>query len=153
MSEKTRAVEVMPGKMWITYDSHGNKNGTLTCIDNSYAWLKADGYRAVVGDADGIFEFEEKTTSTRTQQHVFGYPVLDVDTFNHQERENLPCFTKSLSSKIYFAAGYYVILFENNGWTASFCPKLSTLRDREFLGPFKTEHDRDIVHLRKKRES
>lgn len=153
MTKRPRAVEVIPDKMWITYDLQGNKNGTLTHSVGIYTWLKTDGERAIVNEVEDAFEFEEKTVSTWHQRHVFGYPVLDIETFKHQEKDNLPCFTKTANSKTYFAAGYYVILFENNGWTASFCPKISTLRGREFLGPFKTEHDRDIVHLRKKRES
>lgn len=152
MQNKTRAVAVISDKMWITYDSQGNKNGTLTRTENGYVWLN-DGDRSIVEDVDDQFEFEEKTVSTWHQRHVFGYPVLDIDTFKHQEKDNLPCFTKTAKSKTYFAAGYYVILFENNGWTGSFCPKISTLRGREYLGPFKTEHDKDIVLLRKRRES
>lgn len=151
MSKKPLAVEALPEKIWITYDSQKNKSGTLTVTSDSYVWYKINGERITIDDINKAFEFKQKSTSTWHQQHVFGYPALGSETFNNEEQDNLPCFTKTENSKVFYAAGYYAILFENNGWTASFCPKVSTLRTNTFLGPFKTENDRDIVLLRKKR--
>ena len=153
MHKKPKAVEVIADKLWITYDSAGNKTGTLTHLSSEYSWLTIDGSKSSITNIDDEFDFERKTVSTWHQKHVFGYPIPDIETFKNQERDNLPCFTKGETSKVYYAAGYYAVLFPNNGWTESFCPKISTLRKHEFSGPFKTATDRDIVIQRKKREA
>lgn len=154
---KGRAVEVIPAKLWITYDGDGNKTGTMTPSSDDPSWLiqyLVDGTK-VAHDRDDIekmFAFEEKSElSSWHQEHVFGYPVPKIETFKTQERENLPCFTKTPTSKIYFAAGYYGINFDNGGWMESFTPKLSTLRKYEYIGPFKTLTDAQLAVKRKQR--
>lgn len=158
MTKKLRAVEVIPDKFWITYDKDNTKTGTMKISpdDGFYYQYFSDGRGSAAYHIDEItdyFDFEGKPElSSWHQEHVFGYPVIKVETFKIQERDNLPCFTKSPSSKIFFAAGYYGINFENGGWMESFCPKLSTLRKYEFIGPFKTETDVQIAIQRKKRK-
>jgi len=154
MPKKLRAVEVILNQLWITYNEKGNKSGTLAKQENGFTWLKADGDKLNLSGSDAVltFEFEEKPElSSWHQQHVFGYPVIKIETFKIQEKDNLPCFTKTPSSKVFFAAGYYGINFENGGWMESFCPKLATLRKYEHMGPFKTEVDMQIAIQRKKR--
>jgi hypothetical protein len=100
-----------------------------------------------------VFEFEGKPElSSWHQEHVFGYPVAKIEAFKIQEKDNLPCFTKTPTSKVYFAAGYYGINFDNGGWMDAFCPKLSTLRKYEHVGPFKTLTDAQIAVKRKQRK-
>jgi len=154
---KHKAVEVISEKLWITYDSDGNKTGTMSPAPDDPGWLIqyfVDGEK-VAHDRDVVedmFVFEEKAElSSWHYKHVFGYPVPEIETFKIQERDNLPCFTKTLSSKIYFAAGYYGINFDNGGWMEAFCPKLSTLRKYEFIGPFKSATDAQIAVKRKQR--
>lgn len=154
MPKKLRAIEVIPNKMWITYDSENNKSGTLTALDEGYNWLSTEhGLTSMsTGDVMHKFDLEEKSElSTWHQEHVFGYPVLKIETFKVKERENLPCFTKTPTSKVYFAAGYYGINFDNGGWMDAFCPKLATLRKYEYIGPFKTVTDAQIAVKRKLR--
>lgn len=154
MAKKLRAVETIPEKLWITYDKDGNKTGTLTNSASGYNWLRTGESPLAMTDSEVhlTFDLEEKAElSTWHQQHVFGYPVPKIETFKVQERENLPCFTKKPTSKIYFAAGYYGINFDNGGWMESHCPKLATLRRYEHIGPFKTETDMQIAIQRKKR--
>jgi hypothetical protein len=157
MPEKHRAVEVIPNKLWITYGKTGDKTGTMKldltkgCYDHYFS-NGQDMKSYLIAEINQLFNFEERAEpSSWNQQHVFGYPIIDTDTFKTKERDNLPCFTKTLESKIYFAAGYYGINFDNGGWLDSFCPKLSTLRKYEFIGPFRTEIDVSIAIRRKKR--
>lgn len=153
---KERAVEVIADKLWITYDSNGNKTGTMRPSSDG-DWLVqyfTDGSKLAhdSDNADQFFDFEGKPEpSSWHQEHVYGYPVPKIETFKIQERENLPCFTKTPTSKVYFAAGYYGINFENGGWMDAFCPKLATLRKYEYVGPFKTSTDAQIAIKRKQR--
>lgn len=68
---------------------------------------------------------------------VGGYPVKH-DQWHNITTDPVPSYTRSASSKIRYAAGYYGFRF-SNGWTASFCPKLSTLAEHEYIGPFTTK--------------
>lgn len=157
MPKKPRAVEVVPDKLWITYDADGAKTGTMrkSPDDGFYFHYFSDGRENLaylIDEINEIFDFEEKAAlSTWHQRHVFGYPVPEIETFKTQERDNLPCFTKTPTSKVYFSAGYYGINFPNGGWLDSFCPKLSTLRKYEYVGPFKTETDMQIAIQSKRR--
>lgn len=157
MPKKLKAVEVIHDKLWITYDSRDNKTGTMRPATDDPTQLVqylSDGSK-ISYDADDIktvFKFEGKPEiSSWHQEHVFGYPVIKIETFKTQECDNLPCFTKTVKSKVYFAAGYYGINFDNGGWLDAFCPKLATLRKYPYIGPFKTEVDMNIAIQRKKR--
>ena len=128
---KNRAVAVIADKFWITYDGAA-KNGTLRLdAEQVYTHILSDSNLPTVtytaDQIESMFEFEEKTESTWHQQHVFGYPVIKTDVFKEQEKDNLPCFTKTIKSNVYHAAGYYAIFFPNAGWIESFCPKLKQL--------------------------
>lgn len=157
MTKKTKAVEVVENKLWFTYDSDGNKSGILRPDSNDPDWLI---HYLLVGEniaysrdeIENMFNFEGKRElSSWHHKHVFGYPVPEIETFKTQERDGLPCFTKTSSSKVYFAAGHYGINFDNGGWMEAFCPKLATLRKYEFIGPFKTATDAQIAVKRKLR--
>lgn len=157
MQKKPRATEVITDKLWITYDIHGNKNGTMRpATDNPEQLIQylSDGTSVAydLADIKSQFDFEEKIISTWHQKYVLGYPISEGEFYKPQVKENLPAYTKSEDSKIYYAAGHYGINFPNTGWTASFCPKINTLRKYEYVGPFKTEADVSIVIQRKKRE-
>lgn len=154
---KLKAVEVIPDKLWITYDKDGNKTGTLSPSSHDQGFLielLLDGSKIAHDrdDIDNVFEFESKQEiSSWHQQFVFGYPIGQTESFNIEEKNNLPCFTKTEKSEVFFAAGYYGINFDNGGWLDSFCPKLSTLQKYEYIGPFKTDTDMNIAIQRKKR--
>jgi len=153
-TKKWRAVEVITEKLWITYDHSGAKSGTLTRNESEWVWL-ADNQKNQMSDSEVLLTFElegKSEISSWHQQHVFGYPVIKTETFKIQERNNLPCFTKTPKSNTFFCAGYYGINFDNGGWMESFCPKLVTLRKYEHIGPFKSETDMQIAVQRKKRQ-
>jgi len=81
-------------------------------------------------------EFEidvEEENSDKEMLQISGLPVKHSVIFDIQE--NPTSYTKIQGSKIRFAAGFFGIKFEH-GWTASFCPKLSTLESCEYIGPF-----------------
>jgi len=160
MPTKLQAIEVIPDKFWITYHPDGSKSGTLRIGSDTshvnYTWLAsgADPVMLSESDVDAMFAFVAKDNSRapNISKNVFDYPIPNIATYKTQMKDNLPVFTKSIASKIYHCAGYYAIEYPNNGWTDSFCPKISTLRKYTWLGPFKTETDMQIAIQRKNRE-
>lgn len=153
MPKKLQATEIT-NTFWIVRDGD-EKIGTLTLRDNYYRFSMQLGSTTAEFPKDEIndyFEFPAKEVSSQFQKTVLGYPVIDTEVFNEQEQDNLPCFTKTEKSKVFFASGYYGIYFDNGGWLDSFCPKLSTLTKYPYIGPFKTESDMNIAIARKKRD-
>lgn len=73
----------------------------------------------------------------KEQGNVNGYPI------KHGEWHNIlldpvPSYTRTAKSDHRYAAGYYGLRFPN-GWTQSFCPKMATLAEYEYMGPFTTK--------------
>ena len=68
---------------------------------------------------------------------VNGYPVKHP-TWHNIVTEPVPSYTRTANSDTRYAAGYYALRF-TNGWTQSFCPKLTTLSEYEYIGPFTTK--------------
>jgi hypothetical protein len=99
-----------------------------------------------VGDIfDKIVIEEEKKTDA--EYFVKGYPVDFDDPYEadpDDKLSELPLYTKSESSEVYYAAGYYCLKFPK-GWLPSFCPKLATLDKYEYQGPFKLEREMKSV--------
>lgn len=69
--------------------------------------------------------------------NINGFPVKHSYVFNVLE-DPVPNYTRTESSTARYAAGYYGLKFPN-GWTQSFCPKLTTLTEYEYVGPFTTK--------------
>jgi hypothetical protein len=73
--------------------------------------------------------------------HLVDYldPVL-VEETDPNYRHDLPLYLKSVGSDVYYAAGWYCINFER-GWKQAHSPKLSTLLQYGFTGPFRTNSE------------
>lgn len=68
---------------------------------------------------------------------VNGYPIKH-DMFFDVSTDPVPNYTRTKNSSIRYAAGYYSLKF-SNGWSPSFCPKLSTLSEYQYIGPYTTK--------------
>ncbi len=68
---------------------------------------------------------------------VNGYPIKHSEWYNVLD-EPVPSYTRLEKGQTRYAAGYYGLKF-SNGWTHSFCPKLATLSEYEYIGPFTTK--------------
>jgi hypothetical protein len=51
--------------------------------------------------------------------------------------DGLPVFRKYASGDIFYCAGYYGVKFHST-YVPLFCPKLSTIKKYDHIGPFKT---------------
>jgi hypothetical protein len=145
--DSIKTKQLLPDRFWIieqngvrigTIQRHDENNFIVTGTDSSIAQLSKD-------EIDEQFElFSYKTpmqTSNNTsniKKEIYNYPtkhtpynaVLDV-------KHKIPLYSKSQNSNNMYAAGYYIVHFPK-GWVKGFCPKLSTLSNNEFQGPFKS---------------
>jgi hypothetical protein len=157
--QKSQAVEIIPNKLWITYDLTGNKTGTMRRSGDDEFMLQylVDG-SCIAHDSDNLselFDFVQRTDMSDTvlETQVFGYPIPDRQVFNKQQKGGIPVFTKTAKSTVLFAAGHYGINFVNGGWLHSYSPKFSTLNKYDFLGPFKTQSDAQLAIKAKQRNT
>jgi hypothetical protein len=107
------------------------QNGKVSVYDDKLQLNKTFGTEFLVAKITNPDKLLEKT--------VNGFPTK-VYPYNemYDIKRKLPLFTKSDLSKSVYCAGYYLIKF-NVTWLKSFCPKLSTLEQNEFKGPYKSE--------------
>ena len=140
-----KAKPVLEGKFWIV-ENNGIKVGTLS--------KETDGFVLTQNGKVSVYDDKTQLNSTfgkefliakiskpeeAADKTVHGFPTK-VSPYNemYDIKRKLPLFTKSEHSKSVYCAGYYLIKF-NVTWLKSFCPKLSTLEQNEFKGPFKSE--------------
>lgn len=84
-----------------------------------------------------IMEEPHVQETDKEQGQIEGYPIRHSTWYN-VDKDPTPNYTRIEKSQIRYAAGYFALKMPN-GWSASFCPKLSTLAEYEFLGPFTTK--------------
>tara|TARA_A100001011_G_C14310009_1_gene845059 strand:+ start:1453 stop:1968 length:516 start_codon:yes stop_codon:yes gene_type:complete len=145
--DSIKTKQLLPDRFWIiehngsrigTIQRHDENNFVVTGIDSSIAQMS----KQEIEDQFNLFapvqNIVEATKTEDTKKEIYGYPtkhtpfnaVLDV---KHQ----IPLYSKSPNSNNLYAAGYYIVHFPK-GWVKGFCPKLSTITQNQFQGPFKT---------------
>ena len=149
-------------KSWLVLgDTEENKIGLLTEIKNQYTLMVKGQKQKFLNkkDINNFFQEDifksipkiEEAEPTKKEYFINGYP-LDFDE-PHEifvEGNKLPLYSKKLDSDVYYSAGFYCLQFPKN-WMPSYCPKLSTLSQYGFAGPFKTEIEMklELSRLRK----
>jgi hypothetical protein len=99
----------------------------------------------------GNVSFEEIEQPVEKEEgNIDGFPIRHSDFFNVMT-DPVPSYTKTDRSQLRYAAGYYMIKFPQ-GWTAGFCPKLSTLVEYEYQGPYMTKLEMQHAISTKNRE-
>ena len=142
------AKPIIEEKFWIV-EKDGEKFATLRKNDDLFVLSTSEGMQ--------VFESKERLKQTfgpdffvlnipaiadnDAVYEVHGFPTRVVP-YNamFDVKRRLPLFYKSISSKSLYCAGYYIINFEK-GWLRAFCPKLATLQQNNFQGPFRTKDD------------
>ena len=147
------AKSVIKNKFWIIEDS-GIQVATILASPTGVT-LVQDGTREnfaslkLLSDRHNIiFDKTKQQKIVKDSTHsVYGYPsAFKVYHTLWDVKKKVPVFTKTLNSKSFYCAGYYIIQF-NNGWLKSYCPKLITLNRYPFKGPYKTQEEMQ-EHLR-----
>ena len=148
------AKPVVKNKFWIVEEA-GEKVATIQTIEEGGVAYVRNDHREVFASIKLLskkynIEFVKTEKAVALPDAVYeihGYPtphrphnvLFDV-------QKHLPIFTKTLKSKSYFCAGYYIIKFNHN-WARAYCPKAITLNRYEYQGPFKTQEEMSD-HLR-----
>lgn len=142
-----KARPVIKNKFWIV-EQDGEKVATIQAIDEGGFAYVHDETREKFATVNLLKKHynivfdkaikEPKKTESRAHD-VYGWPA-DSKPHNslYDVSRKLPIFTKTIKSKSYFCAGYYIIKF-SSVWTQAFCPKLITLHRYEFAGPYHTK--------------
>lgn len=93
----------------------------------------------------------EKTEDDSVEEvgNINGYPVKHTTAVALEDQE-LPVYKRSASSNTLYSAGYYGVKFPN-GWVQSYCPKITTLQENEFIGPFTSKLEMQNAISQKKK--
>lgn len=110
----------------------------LDTADSVNALFNADIVGSVTSDSNVQYDAQPFMVS--------GYPTcVDAPYPVDDDYNALPVFAKREGSTVAFCAGYYVVR-SPKAWRQLFCPKLSTLETRPFVGPFKTPQAMKKAH-------
>lgn len=132
-------------------DTEETRIGLLSEIRNQYV-LMVKGEKKQFIDRKAVSRFfnedvfnnlikPEIDDDNRKSFYINGFPV-DFDNPHEVviKGNKLPLFSKKSTSDVYYGAGYYCLHFPKN-WMPAYCPKLSTLENYEYVGPYKTESE------------
>lgn len=89
-----------------------------------------------------IIDFKQEDTKKEVIKEVNGYPIKHDESFEIMEEKQYSTYSKKEKSEDRYAAGYFSIQFKNK-WQQSFCPRVNTLVNNPFYGPFKTKMELD----------
>ena len=143
--DSIKTKQLLPDRFWII-EHNGSRIGTIqrhdqnqfivTGTDSSIASLTLD----EVEEKFNLFQEVNLTVQQDVveEKEVYGFPTKHTP-YNtmFDVKQHLPLYAKSPNSDNMYAAGYYCVKFPK-GWVKGFCPKLSTIAENEYQGPFKT---------------
>ena len=144
MQDSIKTKQLLRDRFWII-EHNGSRIGTIQRHDqNQFIVTGTDSSvtNCTLEEIEDKFNLFDTTDVVEHKQdlvkEVYGYPtkhspynaVFDV-------HHKLPLYSKSPNSDNMYAAGYYCVKFPK-GWVNGFCPKLSTIAENDFEGPFKT---------------
>lgn len=144
MQDSIKTKQLLRDRFWII-EHNGSRIGTIQRHDqNQFIVTGTDSSvtNCTLEEIEDKFNLFDATDVVEHKQdlvkEVYGYPtkhspynaVFDV-------HHKLPLYSKSPNSDNMYAAGYYCVKFPK-GWVKGYCPKLSTIAENDFEGPFKT---------------
>ena len=144
-------IEIVKDKFWILEDA-GIKLGTIRRTKSSdfEVIIKEDGFETLSLDAL-TSKFGSKILTPREFKKIesveYGKDIDEVEGYPSKHRaynkstddKGIPIYTKTETSKVLYAAGYYGLAFPGAGWKNAYCVKRETLDNYEYIGPFKSK--------------
>lgn len=134
-------------KSWILYNNR-QKCGLMRMNGEGYSILgepffgdytSFEDLQEKVGDK---FKFVESKIRRESEENFLEeYPVKHIEMFDIQTEE-YPTYSKKQNSNDRYAAGYYGVKFKGS-WVPKYCPRVKTLVDYPYVGPFKDKISRD----------
>ncbi len=151
------AHNIFKEKIW-TVEENGQKIALLQYVNNSYSYkpIKIGSTSESFNDLITLkkkykikFLKSPRTKKIRKleQNLVYGF-LAGCTPFNEvfEIKRGIPLFTKTKKSKSKFCAGYYLLNVDHQ-WIIEFNPKLITLNNYQFKGPFKSIDEADANKL------
>lgn len=141
-----RAKEITPSS-WILYDKNDIKLGLLiNNTKNQFSLFIKDKIilRYTFDELQeefGKIKWEERIVVESKTITIAKLPVDSDEIFDVIE-DDIPSYKKSKTGKARYVPGYWGIKF-SSGYVTSFCPKLVTIEQNEYIGPFKTKFEMD----------
>jgi hypothetical protein len=138
------AKPVIKNKFWVV-ENQGQKIATIQAKENGgfvYVHDEIREHYPTVKQLTKLLNIKFSNVIVKKPKEnnlVYGFPVKGKfynEVFDVIRK--LPIYSKNSKSKSLYCAGYYLI-FLNDTWTLSFCPKNITLNRYKFNGPFKTQ--------------
>lgn len=136
---------------WLVYDDAGETGILNKGVQDRFTYISGTDVIQLKNDKavqrhfgnTKIFE-EQITAPTETDKEFYiqGHKVhyhdpYPLDTDHPDYRNDLPLYTKTPTSKVYYAAGWFCVNMEKS-WKHGNGTKLSTLLHYGYEGPFKT---------------
>jgi len=111
-----------------------DKSGDRETFDTKKEFLR------YIGTTKDVFSVEMESVSEPGTFFIQGHPIkyknpFPIDESHPDYNPKIPTFAKTSSSDVYYAAGWYCINFDK-AWKHGNCPKLSTLLEYGYEGPF-----------------
>jgi hypothetical protein len=142
---------------WIL-SADGDRIGLVTRTDNKINVIgkldkkEYENFDELSKKLGSKIQIEEPTPSTSDLETsvINGFPIKHT-TYYNVATDPIVSYTRTEKSELRYAAGYYALKFPH-GWTRSFCPKLSTIAEYEFIGPYTTKLEMQHQMLSKLKE-
>ena len=138
------AKPIVDDRFWILEDPNLGRVGTMQTV--------AQGVQVNLQGSVTVYENFQQAAAALSLQAVNnaqsapatmtwysnGYPT-NVQPYNemYNAQLGLPIYTKTERSKSFHAAGYYIIRFDF-AWAQAYCPKVVTLKNNPYAGPYRT---------------
>lgn len=151
-------VEIVKDRFWIVEDA-GIKLGIIRKTQSSdfEVIIREDGFETLSLNAltskygNKILESKqvkkiESVEYGKDLDEVGGFPSKHKCFNKLVEDSGIPTYTKTETSNVIYAAGYYGLAFPGAGWKNAYCVKRETLDNYKYIGPFmsKTQLEAEI---------
>jgi hypothetical protein len=139
---------VLPNKFWIIKDSDKSIGSLRTSDCNTFEYYNTATAETIQIDIDYInehFNIVDKSDDISENAIIDGLLTNCVNPIDSALVDGIQTYRKSVDSTIVFAAGFFAVRNPKSGWTVRRCPKIITLLDNEYLGPFRIEADATLA--------
>lgn len=140
-----RAKTILKNKYWIL-EEEGTKIGTLSFDNEKYIFSNKtetcffEDEKELTQKFGRTFTWKDSETLVeKIESHEINGYSTGVKPYRcvYDIKKKMSLFSKSEKSSSLYCAGYFILKFPK-GWTKAFCPKLSTIEQYGYRGPYKT---------------
>lgn len=140
------AKPIVDNRFWILEDPDQGRIGTMQTVDQGIQVNVQGLIKIYKNFQHAAQELNLQTATdckveTKSDPKIWysnGYPI-NTQPYNemYNAQLGLSMYTKTERSKSFYAAGYYIIKFDF-AWAQAYCPKVVTLKNNPYAGPYRT---------------